>query len=347
MPAPDLYRLPPWTAWLLRPLSALYTAAAERDRRRKLARRRRLARPVVSVGNLTVGGTGKTPVTAFLAERLRDRGFHVAILTRGYGARPPAGGVAVVSDGERVLADAATAGDEPLMLARRLPGVAVVRGADRWAAGDWYARDHRVDVFLLDDGFQHAQLHRDFDLLLLDGRRGVGNGLALPAGPLRERPAAAARADGVLVTRCAAPDPAEVLPAVLRPWLAGKPVWSVDYVLKGIFEPRRSEAIPPAEAGAAVALAGLADPEQFFGFLEKQGLALRARLPFPDHHRYRPADADAVRRAVASSGARRVLVTAKDAVKLDGLDFGAPLGVVEIGLGPEPDGLVERILALL
>ncbi len=347
MPAPDLYRLPAWAAWLLRPLSAAYAAAAARDLRRKLARQRRLDRPVVSVGNLTVGGTGKTPVTAFLAERLRDRGYLVVILTRGYGAPPPAGGVAMVSNGEKVLLDASAAGDEPLLLARRLSGVAVVRGADRWAAGNWYARDHRVDMFLLDDGFQHARLHRDFDLLLLDGRRGVGNGLVLPAGPLRERPAAAARADGVLVTRCAAPDPLAALPEALRPWLAGKPAWAADFALKGIFEPGRNEAIPPAEVGAAVALAGLADPEQFFGFLEKQGIPPRARLPFPDHHRYRPQDAETVRRAVAAAGARRVLVTAKDAVKLDGLDFGAPLGVVEIGLSPEPDGLVQRILTLL
>ncbi|HYM25140.1 MAG TPA: tetraacyldisaccharide 4'-kinase, partial [Vicinamibacterales bacterium] len=181
--------------------ASLYGAAAAWRRRwyaRDPSRRRSLERPVVSVGNLRVGGSGKTPVVEHIARLLLDRGERPAILTRGYARRAPSDGVTIVSDGARVVANLDTAGDEPLMLAHALPGAAVLVGADRYLSGRLAERQLGATIHLLDDGFQHFELARDVDLLLA-----AEEDLAdqpLPAGRLRERLSAAGAADAALVT---------------------------------------------------------------------------------------------------------------------------------------------------
>ena len=165
----------------------MYGAAATWRRRwysRDPARARRLTRPVISVGNLRVGGSGKTPVVAHLAQLLVERGERPAVLTRGYARVRPKAGVTIVSDGTRVLEDVAASGDEPFMLARALPGVPVLVGADRFASGLLAESQLGVTVHLLDDGFQHVCLARDIDLLLVD--EADLNDHVLPAGRLRE-----------------------------------------------------------------------------------------------------------------------------------------------------------------
>ncbi|MBP7868410.1 MAG: tetraacyldisaccharide 4'-kinase [Acidobacteria bacterium] len=345
----DPHRVPGWLSLPLLPLSWLYGLGASLRGRRQAREPRRLHHPVLSVGNLTVGGTGKTPVTAFLAAALRDAGLRPAILTRGYGGKKAGTdtGTLLVSDGRQVFPGAAEAGDEPYLLARRLPGVAVVRGADRYAAGLWYDKRYDVDVFLLDDGFQHRRLHRDFDLLLVDGRRGVGNGRVLPAGPLREPLSAAARADAVLVTRHGEGDPVEALPRRLRRRLGGKPVWAADLVSDGLRDAEGLPMNPPLSLRGlpAVAVAGLADPGQFFRMLAREGACLGEELSFPDHCPYGRAETDRIRAAVRRTGAPCVLATAKDAVKLEGLDLGAPLRVVELRLDPAPVELLDTLSA--
>lgn len=348
-PPADPHRLPGWLSLPLLPAAWVYGLGAALRGRRQARQARRLDHPVISVGNLTVGGTGKTPVTAFLAAALRDAGLRPAILTRGYGGKDPGteSGILLVSDGRQVFPDAAEAGDEPFLLARRLPGVAVVRGADRYAAGLWYDKRYDVDVFLLDDGFQHRRLHRDFDLLLVDGRRGVGNGRVLPAGPLREPLSAIRRADAVLVTRRTAGDPGEALPRRWRRRLGEKPVWVTDLVPDGLRDAGGQPLDPPAGLCdlPAVAVAGLADPGQFFRMLERHGALLLAELPFPDHCPYGPPDVRRIRDAVKRSAAPWVLATAKDAVKLEGCDLGAPLRVVEARLDPAPAGILDVLAA--
>jgi len=193
------------------PLSAMYGAAASWRRRwyaREPSRARRLARPVISVGNLRVGGSGKTPVVACLAEALLQRGEHPAILSRGYGRRHAPPGATVVSDGAQLRGDLASSGDEPLMLARRLPRVPVVVADDRYLAGTLAERQLGATVHLLDDGFQHLGVHRDVNLLLVDATDAEGLKRLLPAGRLREPISAAKRATGVIVTR--AENPAHV-----------------------------------------------------------------------------------------------------------------------------------------
>ena len=146
---------------------------------------RRLGRPVISVGNITVGGTGKTPMTALIARYLMGQGKRVAVLSRGYGGTSR-GEARIVSDGSKLLLSASEAGDEPYLLAKELPGLMVVIGHDRYEAGRLAERELNPDLFILDDGFQHLRLQRDLNILLLDGRNPFGNGLTLPAGLLRE-----------------------------------------------------------------------------------------------------------------------------------------------------------------
>ena len=160
---------------------------------------KKLPAPVVSVGNLTVGGTGKTPVVACLARLWQDRGRRVAILSRGYGG--PSRGVTCISNGWNTYKKPPEVGEEPYWLARTLPGVAVYTGACRYAAGLAAWEEFRPDLFLLDDGFQHVQLHRDLDLVLLDAASPFGNGYLLPRGPLREPLTALAAAQSLILTR--------------------------------------------------------------------------------------------------------------------------------------------------
>src|SRR5215813_303885 len=158
----------------------------------------RPALKVISVGNLMVGGTGKTPMVLWLAQALQSRGHRVGILTRGYGGKSKE--VTVVGTAGQALTTPAEVGDEPVMLARAFVGV-IISGRDRSAAAGLARGRFDLDVVILDDGFQHRQLDRDVDLLLVNGRRGIGNGWLLPAGPLREPPAAVRRADAVILTK--------------------------------------------------------------------------------------------------------------------------------------------------
>ncbi|MFZ3207577.1 MAG: tetraacyldisaccharide 4'-kinase, partial [Geobacteraceae bacterium] len=159
----------------------------------------RLPRPVIAVGNLTVGGTGKTPMVALLCRDLLERGKRVTVLSRGYGGK--AGKEPrIVSDGRTLFLSPAEAGDEPYMLAVTMPGLAVVIGSDRYRAG-LFALEHLApDIFIMDDGFQHLRLWRDLNILLVDSRSPFGNGLTLPAGLLREPVGAMKRADLVVLT---------------------------------------------------------------------------------------------------------------------------------------------------
>ena len=163
-------------------------------------RQEKVGCPVVSVGNLTVGGTGKTPMVILLAGMLRDRGMRPAVLSRGYGGKSTSD-VLVVSDGSQILAGPEEAGDEPVLIARRLKGIPVLAGAKRALTGRYARENFGVDVMVLDDGFQHRWIHRDLDIVLLDSRQPLGNGLLLPRGPLREPPSALERAGVVVFTR--------------------------------------------------------------------------------------------------------------------------------------------------
>lgn len=276
---------------------------------RGMLRTRRLGRPVISIGNLTAGGTGKTPTAALLARMLLGHGLRVALLSRGYGGSLE-GETRIVSDGRTVFLSATEAGDEPVLLARTVPGLMVVIGADRHQAGLLAEQELAPDIFLLDDGFQHMRLHRDLNILLLDCRNPFGNGRTLPAGLLREPRSAAARADLVIFTRCTGGD-APAAPAGLPSCRAGHRLTALEPLPAG-------EAIPfAALSGERVfAFAGIAEPEHFFAGLRSAGLELAGTLPLPDHCRYREAEIAFLRRQADEAGASVFVTTGKDAVKL-------------------------------
>jgi tetraacyldisaccharide 4'-kinase len=272
--------------------------------------RERLPCPVVSVGNLVLGGAGKTPHVQHLARWLIGSGRRVAVLSRGYGRRSR--GVVWVGRGDGRFADAREGGDEPVLLARSLPGVPVVVAESRAEAGREVLAREAVDVFLLDDGFQHLSLHRDADLLLVDCARGLGNRMTLPLGPLREPPSHACFADGLVVTKC--PD-AEAGERTARtvPLSPGRPRAFSRLAPQGIVgrdgEPEGS--VPPGSE--IVAFSGLARNMQFRETLEGAGYRVRRHLSFPDHHEYSRADLERIAREAAGLP---TVTTEKDMVRL-------------------------------
>ena len=349
-------------------LSALYARGAA-WRRQWYARpgaRRRLSRPVVSVGALAAGGSGKTPVAALVAELLRDAGEHPAVLSRGYGRRLPTRGVVVVRDPDRLRAGIDTAGDEPRMLAERLDGVSVLVSRDRYRAGRVAETRLGATVHVLDDGFQHLPLARDVDLVLV--RAEDLDQPTFPAGRLRERPAAAGLADALVV------DAADVDAAGAVADRLGARIWFLLRRSLGAPRPvvRRAadgtaaaasagggESRGPAvggggigqAAGPVLAVAGIAAPERFRDALAAAGFDVAGLLAFADHHPFTPADVRRIAAQAAAHGAGLVLTTEKDAVRLAPFapfDFAAAAAPLRVAVEPADrfrTWLLERVAA--
>lgn len=270
----------------------------------------RLPRPVISIGNITVGGTGKTPVTAWIARYLLEQGLRVAVLSRGYGGSLE-GQTAIVSDGQTILLGPDQCGDEPYLLACTIPGLLVVVGSDRYRAGQLALEQLAPDCFLLDDGFQHLRLYRDLNILLLDCTNPLGNGRVVPAGPLRELPRARQRADLLVFTRChddsqIAWDMAHVPQCRTQHRLASFRMLANGHEL-------RSEQL---RRGKVVACAGIANPAAFFENIRQCSIPLAATLALEDHAIYDAATLASMERLLAETGAEWLLTTEKDGVKL-------------------------------
>ena len=293
--------------------------------RRGFLRRARLAGPVVSVGNLSLGGSGKTPVVRRVAEILRDAGEPAAVLSRGYGGRFR-GEALVVSDGSNVLATVDEAGDEPVMLARALPGVVVAVGPRRDEVGRAVEARFGRRVHVLDDGFQHLRLERALDVLCLDVHDLEDR--PLPAGRLRERPSAEGRAHLVLLTRLEAASAAEIDGLERR--LGADRTFRVERRALGWRTMAGAAASPP---GRAFLLAGIARPERFAADVASSGVEVVGRAFFPDHHRFHSDElADVAVRARAAH-ADAILTTAKDGIRLETLrhrEPGLPVLVLDV-----------------
>jgi tetraacyldisaccharide 4'-kinase len=279
-------------------LSAAYAriGALRRAWYARPGRGRRLSQPVISVGNLSLGGSGKTPVVAALARLLQQRGERPVILTRGYGRRDATEGVLVVSDPDRVLEPVERSGDEPQLLARTLPGVPVLVGADRYLAGVLAQKHFGATVSILDDGFQHVQLERDIDLLLVSVDDLSDH--VVPAGRLRESLETAQLADALLVT--GSQDDVVTVASALRSPTA----FRVDLKYDVTAAPQR-----------VVAFAGIARPERFFNALRSLGYEVARELTFPDHHWYSARDILRIQAAARETGASLIVTTEKDTVR--------------------------------
>jgi tetraacyldisaccharide 4'-kinase len=286
---------------------------------------------VISVGNLAVGGRGKTPTVASLARWLCDAGESPSILTRGYARTRPEEGVVVVSGPDGLRADLARAGDEPLMLARQLPGLPVLVSSDRYLAGRIAERHFGVTVHLLDDGFQHLQLDRDIDLVIVNAEDLEPGARTLPSGRLREPGDVLIAADAVLAGGPEVRLPPDVdLPVFTLRRSLGHPV---------IAGPTSPSDTPTANV-PALAVAGIADPAQFLDDLRATGWAVLQALVFRDHHAFSSRDVERIWREAAKAGAGIVVTTEKDFVRL--LPFRPfPLPVAYVPLTMEIEPAVE------
>src|SRR5262245_38690118 len=248
---------------------------------------RKLKAPVISVGNLTVGGAGKTPCVAFLARFLRDEGYEVAILSRGY--KRESTGRVEVSDGREILCGPNESGDEPFLLAKSCPGARVVVDRHRYAAGKWLEDRERISVFVLDDGYQHLRLARDLNLLLIDASEPLDQAKMVPFGRLREPITAMRRADAMIVTRSDQPfDRPALERAVGRFARADTPVFYAYHKMTELIGVCGAGDADPADFAQkrVAAVSGVARPDRFVADLERLGMEIALRRDFDDHHRY-------------------------------------------------------------
>ena len=295
--------------------------------RHRLLPSRRLPCRVISIGNITVGGTGKTPMTIFVADEIRRAGYRVVVISRGYrGDAEKRGGV--VSDGRTLLMEANTAGDEPYLMARRLKDVPVVVGKNRFAAGMLACDMFQPDVVVLDDAFQHLQLQRDLDLVLLDCGHPLGNLHLLPRGVLREPPAALARSSACILTRCR---DAAAIPAAdgLQALASGRPFFRSTYIPfcyaadggeQKAFDATgaRNVTLDPGKIKErkVFAFSGIARNDDFRRTVAELGFDISGFLDFADHHPYSVDDLSNIVSGARHCGADGLITTEKDYVRI-------------------------------
>lgn len=273
----------------------------------------RLDRPVISVGNLTLGGTGKTPTVITLAKILQQSGYSVSVLLRGYKGQYGDGPL-LVSDGSQLRPEAARAGDEALVIAKNLPSALVTVAKNRGLAGKWIESWSSVDVHLLDDGFQHRKLDRCLNLVLIDVTNPFGGESIVPSGQLREPIEALSRADAVILTRTHPGNSYQSLISRVQHLKPGIPCFLAMQVLQSASD-RTAQgelAAVPLAGCRALAFAGLANPKQFFNSLRDSQVELVETLYFPDHHRYTSRDLTAIRDRCRDLQIKTVITTEKD-----------------------------------
>jgi tetraacyldisaccharide 4'-kinase len=311
----------------LTPISRLYGAAAFLRRALyalNIVKPKHLPCPTISIGNITTGGTGKTPLTIYVATLLKEAGLSPLIISRGYrGTASKNGGI--VSDGRTIRMDAGRSGDEPLLMAQRLPGVPVAVGRNRYKIGTDAIRQFAPDVILLDDGFQHFQLARNIDIVLLDHARPLGNDRLLPAGPLREPPGALRKADIIVFTR--ADNPAGPHPACLEACISDKPRFNACHVpvitewLSADTASTPKGPLPGIDSLAgrqAYLFCGLADNQSFLDSVRQLTADIAGHRFFRDHHAYTAGDLAAISREAREKNADMIITSGKDYVKIRG-----------------------------
>jgi 3-deoxy-D-manno-octulosonic-acid transferase len=344
----EVYRVPryrpavPWY-WVAWAIARVWLWEGRRRQAQYYSRRRKLEVPVVSVGNLTMGGTGKTPCVLRLAELLRERGHKPGILTRGYGRTSPVAALALPA-GATVRTE--QAGDEPqIFLRARVAPVGI--GADRYRTGTLLRQEFGTDVMLLDDGFQHVKLARNFDVVLLDALNPFGGCEIFPMGRLREPVPSVARADAILITRSEASDLGPAIERAVRRWNPRAPVFQARIHPEYWVEHRTGRKIDTGDIKLerAGAFCGLGNPQSFYRTLQGLGTHCVDRVEFEDHHRYRPNELKRIAEHLQRGGATALVTTEKDAVNLcDGADdLLAPLPLYWLKIGMRIEGEAELL----
>jgi len=297
---------------------------------------------VISIGNITVGGTGKTPLTTYLAEFIERMGCRVVILSRGYGGSAEGAG-GIVSDGQRVRMRTDECGDEPYMMAQRLRTTPVLVGKNRWQSGMLAVETFQPDVILLDDAFQHRGLARDLDLVLLDAEKPFGNGFLFPRGILREPADSLKRGHALIYTRTGKTDP--VPEKALQPFLQSRPVFYSHHrpnLVKIIPGKPRSEKdskgtvlnkhMDYLRGKQIFAFAGIARNEDFFDMIPSFGCKLSGELSFTDHHQYTRSDIQKIQQSAVDRHADCLMTTEKDYYRMS-FPVDWPLDLVVMGVG--------------
>lgn len=306
---------------MMDPLELIYLIGHKLNVRRMLRERRFLPVPVISIGNITAGGTGKTPATIAVAKAALARGMRPCILTRGYKGRMP--GPVIVSP-EMYVEDV---GDEPLMMCEALgDAVPIVKGSDRHASGAFALEmlDPRPDLFILDDGFQHMRLAREVDLLLIGGREPLGGARLLPRGRLREPLSGIGRADIILLTK-GAHGKSEIMHEIAR-HNPGAPLFEASHEPSHVricsqarkigCSPHTREQLSWLAGRPLFAFCGIAEPDSFFKAIEDAGGIIRGRRSFSDHYAFGPGDVDEIMRGASECGAQWIITTEKDIMRL-------------------------------
>ena len=317
-----------------------------------LLKQKRLPCTVISVGNIVAGGTGKTPVVIWIAKYLQNEGFQVGVLLRGYG-REDRHSISVVSDGKGVLAPLPESGDEADMIARKLPGIPVVVGSDRHAAGLEVIQlwGHTKGVLILDDGFQRRQLARDLDILTIDSTQPFGTGKLLPVGTLREPKNALKRTDILLLTRTDLT--AESID--FEQFGQGKQIFQTCHQPTRLYQLGTDEecALDLLEGQRILAVCGIGNPEAFAGTLRELEPEAVELLAFPDHHLYSLADLNDIIARTRDIGVNIVVTTEKDSQKLEAFaataEFSLPESVqffvleIELEVKTNPEAFKKRL----
>jgi tetraacyldisaccharide 4'-kinase len=330
---------------ILPPLSTLY-GAITRTRaslyNRGTFRAAKLPKPVISVGNITAGGTGKTPLVEWVSRTLAASGKKVCILTRGYGRDNPKDRV-IVSDGTHVFSNPTEAGDEPYLLAKNLEGTAaVISDANRFSAGEGALKHLGSDCFVLDDGFQHMQLARDLNIVTLDATDPWGGGRMLPIGTLREPLTGLKRADCIVLTRCDQAENVDEIESKAANLSGGRPIFRSKMITRK-FVPLNSSQSSERQNPVG-AFCGIGNPSSFIILLEELGLELVMQKFFEDHHRYTQADIDDLVELTSLSGAKCLITTAKDAVKLQHLNLQVPFFSLQIEIEIDNADELRRLI---
>lgn len=304
---------------------------------------------VVSVGNLTTGGTGKTPAVITLGKWGVQKGYRTAILSRGFGGRRQ-DDVVEVSDGKEIFCDADMAGDEPFLMARAVPGAAVVIAKKRYRAGQYAHKKFGTQLFILDDGFQHLGLRRDLNVVLMDTAHPFGNGHLLPWGPLREPISELSRADAMVLTRFHQGAPGESMKAFLNRRFPSIPLFYADHAPKQVVFPGISRIQSPEclLSKRVVAFAGIGDPGSFKYTLEKAGAHVVGFRKFSDHYAYSPGDIATLIRMKDKTGADYLLTTEKDWVRIQRISpMASDMAYLTVAFSflPESGGIFKMIKA--
>ncbi len=293
---------------------------------------RRLKATTISVGNISVGGAGKTPLVEYLAKYFTEQSYAVSILTRGYGRKHP-GRRQVVSNGQEILNDVGLAGDEPLLLAHHLPGVVIIADADRHAAGQWSEETFDIDIHILDDAFQYLELERDINLLLLDALDPFAGQQPLPLGRLREPISEIARADAIIITGADRHFDQAALEATLEGVAGRKPIFYAYREMTGLRNPMTTDHKPPQYLidQPIGMFCAIGRPDRFLEDLRHFRANIVYHQAFPDHHRYAQHEIERVFAAAHLAGAEGVVTTEKDWMRLTPLCLPAtpPLWVVQ------------------